>query len=140
MTKRYVPYKCIANEKIKTNYFQTAYQGQFKERVGFVNNARKMMNKSSGFSDTDRLNEYLVAKGIPEHSNYVSACYPPIPIGNYGSNQEYLKLKKYSPLYLTEKRNVQAGQRINGENTKTIMNLTSPSQDVEDEDWFLKCK
>ena len=138
ITKRYRPYKSIANEKLKSNYFKTSYHSQFKERIGFQNIGRKMKTKNSGFSDTDRLNEYQVVKGVPEHSNYISAWYPPIPIGNYGSNDEYLKLKKYSPFYLTEKRNIQTNNFNNTNLNKTVIPVSS--RDIEDEEWFLKCK
>ena len=138
MAKRYKQYKSIANEKLKSNYFQTAYQGQFKERIGFQNSGRKMKTKDSGFRDTDRLNEYQVVKGIPEHSTYISACYPPIPIGDFGSNKEYLNLKKYSPLYLTEKRNGQTNCFENTNHNNTVIPVSS--RDIQDEEWFLKCK
>lgn len=44
-------------------------------------------------------------RGIPDISNYVSAWYPPIPVGEHGVSIEYLKLKKYSPLYHEDKQN-----------------------------------
>lgn len=70
---RYKPYKDIAAEKLQSSYFKTAYYSQYKNKVGFKDQGRKMKVKGSGFEDTDRLNEYLVEKGVPEHSNYISA-------------------------------------------------------------------
>lgn len=139
MRARYVPYKDIAAEKLKKNYFKTSYKGQFQERIGFKNSNKKLKLKGSGFNDTDRLNEYVVEKGIPDHSTYISACYPPIPIGKKGVNDEYLKIKKYSPMYLMERRNTPMQNYPEQRDVVNHTTLHSPASEI-DEEWFKKCK
>ena len=91
-------------KNLNKSYFKTSYASQFKEKVGFKNPTKSFRKEKSGFHNTDRLNEYSVKRGIPENSNYISACYPPIQLSKSGINEAYLNLKRYSPIYQTDKR------------------------------------
>jgi len=137
-------YKEIANEKLKKNYFKTSYSSQFKDRIGFKNCSKSQNRKGSGFKDTDRLNEYLVERGIPENSNYISAWYPPVQLSLKGVNEEYLKLKKYGPVYKMEKDRNNSIQEIphNNNNNRRTANQTTRHSPIPivDEEWYLKCK
>jgi hypothetical protein len=126
-------------KNLENNYFKTSYGSHFKEKIGFTNNSPKSSKKGSGFSDTKRLNEYKVNKGIPDQSNYISACYPPIPIGISGTNNEYTRLKKYTPIYLMEKRNQAINNYPETRPKNPSKNPNSAIPDI-DEEWFLRCK
>ncbi|CAI2370097.1 unnamed protein product [Moneuplotes crassus] len=139
-TKRY---RDISAEKFTKNYFKTSYCSQFKDVVGFKNPKKTSSIERSGFKDTDRLNEYLVSKGIPEASNYISLCYPPVQLSQTGTSKAYLGLKKYNPLFQRDKRKSCAETISKVENverpspmSKTI-NTPIP---IDDEEWYLKCK
>jgi hypothetical protein len=80
-----------------------------------------------------------VNKGIPDQSNYISACYPPIPIGISGTNNEYSRLKKYTPIYLMEKRNQTINDYYETTPKNPSKNPNSAIPDI-DEEWFLRCK
>ena len=125
MTKRKKKYKDIANEKFTENYFRTAYSKQYREQCGFPNKAKKLKLNNSGITDTDRLNVYWVQRGVPENSNLISTCYPPIHMSPSGSNTQYRKLKRYSPIFANEKNTPASDySSIREKNNKTVVNVS----------------
>ena len=107
----------IPNSNQNHSYFKSTYQCQFKEN-SLISNKHKKKQFSGIQGKYFKMNNYKVTKGIPNITNYISSCYPPVSTGKNGTNEEYLMLKKYLPQFIAETQNYQLNNAHKNENSK----------------------